>query len=145
MRFFYKRLGDIYPHHNSDMKTLGDRVKERREQMGMTQKQLAARAGLRQNTISDLERGRNDGSRHLVALAVALKTTAEWLTDGTTDGANPLPPAVKEDPPPFLTFEESRAIELFRQLTRSQRIEFFAWAEKTTTTNREILDQLTGR
>jgi HTH-type transcriptional regulator / antitoxin HipB len=35
---------------------LGNSIRERRREMGLTQEQLAAKAGARQRTISDLER-----------------------------------------------------------------------------------------
>src|SRR3984885_12838072 len=35
---------------------LGNSIRERRRELGLTQEQLAAKAGLRQRTISDIER-----------------------------------------------------------------------------------------
>jgi phage repressor protein C with HTH and peptisase S24 domain len=65
------------------MNTFSERVRNRRKELGLSQLELAKKAGLSQTTISDIERGRNDGSRELMPLAKALKVRPEWLSDGT--------------------------------------------------------------
>jgi phage repressor protein C with HTH and peptisase S24 domain len=68
-------------------KSLGDRVRERRRALGLSQPQLAKKVGgITYQAIQQLEAG--GGSRHLVAIARALGVTAEWLQDG----AGPTPP-----------------------------------------------------
>jgi phage repressor protein C with HTH and peptisase S24 domain len=70
-------------------KSLGDRVRERRRAMGLSQPQLAKKVGgITYQAIQQLEAG--GGSRHLVAIARALGVTAEWLQDGA--GPAPLKP-----------------------------------------------------
>jgi SOS-response transcriptional repressor LexA len=64
------------------MNNFGKRVKERRKLLGLTQMELAARAGLSQTTISDIERGRNESSIELISLARVLECQAEWLKSG---------------------------------------------------------------
>ena len=62
-------------------KSVGDRVKERRRALGLSQPQLAKRVGgITYQAIQQLEAG--GGSRHLVSIARALGVTAEWLQDG---------------------------------------------------------------
>ncbi|HEX4637664.1 MAG TPA: helix-turn-helix domain-containing protein [Rhizomicrobium sp.] len=62
-------------------KTIGDRVKERRRALGLSQPQLAKMVGgITYQAIQALEAG--GGSRHLVPIARALGVTAEWLQDG---------------------------------------------------------------
>ena len=62
-------------------KTIGDRVKERRTALGLSQPQLAKKVGgITYQAIQQLEGG--GGSRHLVPIARALGVTAEWLQDG---------------------------------------------------------------
>jgi phage repressor protein C with HTH and peptisase S24 domain len=64
------------------MKTIGDRVRERRLALKMSQPQLAKRAGaISYQTIQQLEAG--GGTKHLVAIARALGVSAEWLQDGS--------------------------------------------------------------
>lgn len=57
-------------------------MKAARKKAGLNQKDLAKLAGMSQVTISDIETGRNKGSRDIVALATALNVSAEWLTIG---------------------------------------------------------------
>jgi phage repressor protein C with HTH and peptisase S24 domain len=72
------------------MKTMGDRVRERRLALKLSQPQLARRAGgISYQAIQQLEAG--GGTKHLVAIARALGVTAEWLQDGS--GAAPLKPS----------------------------------------------------
>jgi transcriptional regulator with XRE-family HTH domain len=63
--------------------TLGKRVRELREQRGLSQEQLAERAGLHWTYVSGIERGRrNPGLNTLGALAKALGVTLwEFLRD----------------------------------------------------------------
>jgi phage repressor protein C with HTH and peptisase S24 domain len=62
-------------------KSVGDRVKERRRALGLSQPQLAKKVGgITYQAIQQLEAG--GGSRHLVSIARALGVTAEWLQDG---------------------------------------------------------------
>ena len=62
-------------------KSVGDRVKERRQALGLSQPQLAKKVGgITYQAIQQLEAG--GGSRHLVSIARALGVTAEWLQDG---------------------------------------------------------------
>lgn len=49
----------------------------------MSQAQLAARSGISQTTIANIESGRNQGSKHLLAIARALNVTAAWLESET--------------------------------------------------------------
>jgi phage repressor protein C with HTH and peptisase S24 domain len=66
---------------NLGQRTLGQRVKERRTALGLSQPQLAKRVGgISYQAIQQLEQG--GGSKHLVPIARALGVTAEWLQDG---------------------------------------------------------------
>ena len=63
------------------MKTLGERVRERRTALGLSQPQLAKKVGgITYQAIQQLEGG--GGTKHLVSIARALGVTAEWLQDG---------------------------------------------------------------
>jgi SOS-response transcriptional repressor LexA len=78
------------------MGTFSDRVREARKELGLTQIQLAAAAGLSQTTISDIERGRNDSSADIVSLARAIGVRAEWLADGRGPRKDSDSPALDE-------------------------------------------------
>lgn len=89
---------DIILYHNCDMTTLGERVKARRKELRLTQKELASKSGVSQTTISDMERGRNSGSREIAMLARALKVSSYWLA--TNSG----PKEIEENEPPRRPF-----------------------------------------
>lgn len=61
---------------------LGERVRERREQLGMTQGELADLVGVKQAAISALEKRDSRSSRQLSKLAEALRCSPEWLESG---------------------------------------------------------------
>ena len=60
---------------------LSGRIRQRREQLGLSQEELAARMGYRsKSSITKLEKGINDLPRaKLEELAAALNTTPAWL------------------------------------------------------------------
>jgi phage repressor protein C with HTH and peptisase S24 domain len=82
MRSLVNRQSGDFFHHNCNMNTFSERVRSRRKELGLSQKDLADATGLSQTTISDIERGRNDGSREVVALAKVLRVQAQWLAYG---------------------------------------------------------------
>ena len=61
--------------------TLGDRIRSRREELRMSQEELATRLGYKsRSTIAKIESGENDLTQSkIVAFAEALSTTARWL------------------------------------------------------------------
>ncbi|MEG5267215.1 helix-turn-helix transcriptional regulator [Pseudomonas sp. JDS28PS106] len=62
---------------NEVVKRLCDRLRIERMALGMTQSELAGRAGIGVNTVSNLEAGRNVGFENLVRVAMALGRAAE--------------------------------------------------------------------
>jgi len=63
--------------------SMSARIQKRRKSLGLTQGQLAAASGITQQMISKLERGESGSTRDIVALAMALDVTAEYLQVGT--------------------------------------------------------------
>lgn len=59
------------------VKRLCDRLRTERLALDMTQADLAGRAGIGTNTVSNLEAGRNVGFENLVRVAMALGRTKE--------------------------------------------------------------------
>lgn len=60
------------------MKTLGDRVRGFRNDAGLSQEQLASKAGLTHATVSRIERGAHEGTTRTVrklAKALGVKVT----------------------------------------------------------------------
>ncbi|WP_199771000.1 S24 family peptidase [Achromobacter sp. AONIH1] len=74
------------------MENLSSRVLARRAELGLSQADLAKAAGISQSTIAQIERGRNRGSKYILALADALNTTARWLLEGADSAAQPKSP-----------------------------------------------------
>lgn len=67
----------------------GDRLYEARHIRGLTQNQLADKAGIKRTSITMLENGMAEGSSKTVAsLAYVLNVSADWLLDlvDTPDG-----------------------------------------------------------
>lgn len=64
------------------MSTLGDRVKEARQGARLSQGALAARIGVKQSSISELERGDSRETAHIVKIALATRFSAYWLETG---------------------------------------------------------------
>jgi transcriptional regulator with XRE-family HTH domain len=61
------------------MNTIGTRVRAARIEAGISQKELADKIGVKQPTISQLEKGSSAGSGYLPAIASALGVSALWL------------------------------------------------------------------
>src|SRR5580704_7104581 len=75
------------------MPTVGDRIREIREEMRMNQDQLAERAGLSKGFLSDVENNkRNISSENLLKIANVLGASVDYLLRGeVTEAANPEP------------------------------------------------------
>ena len=68
------------------MATTGDRIRERREDRGWTQEQLAQRAGMSKGFLSDLENNkRNVSAEYVLRIANALGVSLDYLLRGETN------------------------------------------------------------
>ena len=82
------------------MDSIGDIVRARREQMGMSQERLAEQAGTSQTTIDKIENNRSQRSRFLPAVARVLGLDIETIAPGVA--AAPAPNASAPMPLPEL-------------------------------------------
>lgn len=65
------------------MPTVGERIREIREDQGITQDQLAQRSGLSKGFLSDVENSkRNIGSQYLLQVANVLGASVDYLLRG---------------------------------------------------------------
>ena len=64
------------------MTTLASRIKKAREIAGLTQQELAKRAGLAKSTVCGLELGSRHSSTRTVELALACGVDPVWLATG---------------------------------------------------------------
>lgn len=67
------------------VKTIGERIKWARVNRELTQRELAKKAGVSTSTIGNLEAGIRDKPRELVAIAMALKASIQWVNSGKGD------------------------------------------------------------
>lgn len=73
-----------------------DRVRQRMDELGLSQNGLAQRVGVSQAAIAKITSGQSFGSKHLHRIARELGTTAAYLTgeaDDPSEGALPVPTA----------------------------------------------------
>ncbi|WP_454691160.1 helix-turn-helix domain-containing protein [Achromobacter aloeverae] len=92
----------------------GKRVKERRQELGLTQVELAERVGISQVAIRKIETG--GATRKGRLLAAALGVSLKWLEIGETDEAPeaplPVPPAKHQSDWPFAADLLARILSL---------------------------------
>jgi phage repressor protein C with HTH and peptisase S24 domain len=69
--------------NNMRLMSIGHRIRQLREKAGLSQSDLAIKAGVSQGTISQLEKNPNQKTKHLVAIARALDASVDWLEKGT--------------------------------------------------------------
>jgi transcriptional regulator with XRE-family HTH domain len=70
--------------HTPNMRDIPLRLRHARKHRGLTQVELATKSGVKQGSISDLERGESKSFRGetLLSLAKALNVSPEWLSKG---------------------------------------------------------------
>lgn len=85
----------------------GDRIREKRESLGLSQTDLAEQVGTGQKRVSAWERGESGATDDMiVGLARALQTSSDWIL-GLTDDPTPRPGD--------LIPKEEKAIALWRR------------------------------
>ncbi len=76
-----QRLPVTVVRSNAPVRHIGQRIREVRLELGLTQGQLGKRANLATGTVSDLENERQTGTKQVVQLALALGVHAMWLVE----------------------------------------------------------------
>lgn len=92
MRFDVTSSPKTYQHR---LRTLGERLRYRRRQMGWTQEQLAIQAGTNQAVIQKIENGKSLRPRKIDDIASVLEVNAAWLMFGD-QGASVLTDEARE-------------------------------------------------
>jgi transcriptional regulator with XRE-family HTH domain len=64
------------------METISHRLKQKREEMSLSQSQLAELAGMKQQSLQAIEAGTTKRPRFLIELARVLKCDPYWLQYG---------------------------------------------------------------
>lgn len=75
-----------------------ERLASRMEALGLTQTAVADAVGVKPPSISRLVKGKHAQTRHIFALARAVRTTPEYLTGVVDDPDDNAPPAPPERP-----------------------------------------------
>lgn len=92
--------------------SLGDRIRTRLKQIGMTQAELCKRAEVPQSTLNSIIQRDSRSTPHLVRIATALRTSPAYLTEETDDPDSPVPDLA-------MSFEERELLGLTRRLERA--------------------------
>ena len=80
-------MSDDIDWYSSDMATFGDRIAGAREALGMSQRDLAHRLGVRPETLKGWEEDRSEPrSNRLQILAGILNVSIRWLLTGEGEG-----------------------------------------------------------
>jgi transcriptional regulator with XRE-family HTH domain len=80
-------MTDATDWYSSDMATFGDRLVGAREALGLTQRDLAHRLGVRPETLKGWEEDRTEPrSNRLQILAGILNVSIRWMLTGEGDG-----------------------------------------------------------
>ena len=100
------------------MSDYGNRIKQLRESLGLSQEELASVAGISQRQISYYENGKNKPTAEIInRLSNALNTTSDYLL-GMTDNLNR---EIHDESD--LSGEELRIIEIIRHVKPEKRRE----------------------
>lgn len=126
------------------METIGDRVTERRNALGLNQVQLAALVGKKQQNIQQLEDGVVKSPRYLLKLAEALGVTPHWLETGNPpkfpSGSQEEDARKEPSNQQQLTPRQIALLQMFDELTPSQQDRFMRDIEDTQRTNKEVIE-----
>ena len=116
--------------------TISDRIFERLKQISMTQKEFAAKAGIKESTISEWKKkGTNPSSDKILAICRALDVSPEWLLSGVdpaeSRGKNQVYYVVD------VNTESGILLEEFNKLDKSQRDRILGYVEALSTLQKD--------
>lgn len=64
------------------MSDLSEKIKMRREELSLTQREVAKKAGIKQQSYQAIESGRTQKPRFLYEISIALECSIAWLITG---------------------------------------------------------------
>lgn len=65
--------------------TLGERIKKLRRDLGLTQREFGQRISIKQNSVAQIEMGRNTSEQTIVAICKEFNVSESWLRTGEGD------------------------------------------------------------
>lgn len=89
---------------------LKDRLKYARKRAGLTQSELAERAGIKQASVSEIERGLSRTSGHLVRIAAICNVDVLWLSEGIGEPHEGVGTEISSDSIPATSADQVRAM-----------------------------------
>lgn len=111
--------------------SIGTRIREAREEAGLTQKQLAIRVGMRQPSLSQLETGESDGTTLIATFARELGVSAYWLETGRGEKLAAAPAPLDRPAKMTLAYEDEIAlIDLYRRADERGKLVTVATARR---------------
>lgn len=117
------------------MQTVGDRIRQVREQLGMTQDAVAGSAGLSKGFISEVENNkRNISAQNLLKVANALSASVQYLLEGGEYQR-------RENRPVVIPSELSKAAEQLR-LTYAQTLSLLETYESVIARRRKAKNKM---
>ena len=73
---------------------IGERIKQLRKELGMTQEKFADRIGLKRNSVALIELGRETSDQTIFAICREFRVNEEWLRTGAGEMFIPSPETV---------------------------------------------------
>ncbi|MBS0364930.1 MAG: helix-turn-helix transcriptional regulator [Proteobacteria bacterium] len=112
------------------MSDFGDRVRSKREALGLSQSELAAMAGFKSaGSIGDIEQGKQSATRNIDRLANALRTTTQYLRTGKGSAEAPHQPIDFND-------RELALIDKFRRMSEREKSRLEGYVDGARPTRR---------
>ena len=76
---------------------IGERIKELRKALGLTQTKFGDRIGLKQNSVALIETGRPTSDQTIFAICREFRVNEEWLRTGTGEMFVPTPASIVDE------------------------------------------------
>ena len=100
-----------------------ERIRERRQQLNLTQQQLAALTGIEQRTLSRIEGTEgNPTAGNLIRLAQALTCSIDWLLELSDIGPDDVPDELSPIEHEILTLVRSKALDRQQKILEMLRL-----------------------
>ena len=80
-----------------ELLVIGERIKELRKALGMTQEKFAERIGLKRNSVALIELGRDTSDQTIFAICREFRVNEEWLRTGAGDMFVPSPASIVDE------------------------------------------------
>lgn len=76
---------------------IGERIKQLRKALGMTQEKFADRIGLKRNSVALIELGRDTSDQTIFAICREFRVNEEWLRTGAGEMFIPSPASIVDE------------------------------------------------